>query len=462
MQQAEVADTDPTFRGVLRIREYRWVWLAGAQSGAGDQLARIAIVLLVYARSHSVAISALSYALTFLPALAGGVLLSGLADRYSRRTVMVSCDLIRLGLLTVLAFGALSTLGIDVLLVLIVLAGAPFSAAATAVLPDVVPPRNYVAAVSLSMITGQLAQLLAFAAGGACVAALGTRDTLLLDAVTYGVSAVMVRFGLSHRPAPDVPADQPSNGSRPSYLGQLAGGVRVVYRDRLLRYLLLLAWLPVFLIAPEAVAPAYARSLGGGATAAGLLMAAMPAGTVLGVWLFGRRGTEASRARMVPYLAAGTGAALLASWLSPNLPVSLALWSLSGFFAAYQISVMTRFVRRTPAHQRGQVVGLGGAGLVAVQGVGSVAAGLVASRWSPAAAVGLAGLAAFLVVAALLGPLRRAEREPSAGGSQSGVGAPSGAATEPAATEPAKSGPAGSGSTGTGPSIMSMPVPVTE
>ena len=40
---------DPTFRGALRVREYRLLWLAGAQSSAGDQLARIAIVLLVYA-----------------------------------------------------------------------------------------------------------------------------------------------------------------------------------------------------------------------------------------------------------------------------------------------------------------------------------------------------------------------------------------------------------------------------
>ncbi|HEX4726861.1 MAG TPA: MFS transporter, partial [Jatrophihabitans sp.] len=426
MQQAGVPDADPTFRGVLRIREYRWMWLAGGQSSAGDQLARIAIVLLVYARSGSAAISALSYALTFLPSLAGGVLLSGLADRYPRRTVMVSCDLIRLGLLLVLALAGLSTLGIDLLLVLIVLVGAPFSASSVALLPDVVPPRNYVAAVSLTMITGQLAQLLAFAAGGACVAALGTRTTLLLDAATFAVSAGLLWVGLQHRSAPDPSADRSSAAVGQSYLGRLVAGVRVVHQDRLLRYLLLLAWLPLFLIAPEAIAPAFARSLGGGPAAAGLLMAAQPAGAVLGVWLSSRRGTDAARARAVPYLAGGTGIALFASWAAPNLPIALALWLISGCCCAYQISVMTRFVRRTPAHQRGQVVGLGSAGLTAVQGIGSAVAGLLASRWSPAAAVGLAGLAAFLVVTALLGPLRRAERAPEPGASDGTGSAASG------------------------------------
>jgi MFS family permease len=435
MQQAGVPDADPTFRGVLRIREYRWMWLAGGQSSAGDQLARIAIVLLVYARSGSPAISAFSYALTFLPSLAGGVLLSGLADRYPRRTILVACDLSRLALLVALALGGLSTVGIDLLLVLIVLVGAPFSAASVALLPDVVPPRNYVAATSLAMITQQLAQLLAFAAGGACVAAIGTRNTLLLDAATYGVSACLLRFGLHCRPASNASS---STEPRPSYLGQLAAGIRVVYRDRLLRYLLLLAWLVMFVIAPEAIAPAYARSLGGGPTATGLLMAAMPAGAVLGVWLYSRRGSDAARARAAPYLAAGTGLALFASWASPNLLVSLALWLVSGFCGAYQISVMTRFVRRTPAHQRGQVVGLGSAGLIAVQGIGSVAAGLLASLWSPAAVVGLAGLSIVLVVAAALGPLRRAERTPEPGASDGTGSAASGSTSSgSAAIQPA-------------------------
>jgi len=134
-------------------------------------------------------------------------------------------------------------------------------------------------------------------------------------------------------------------------------------------------------------------------------MAAMPAGTAIGAWALGRRGSDAARARAVPYLAAVASAMLIVSWVSPALPVSFLLWLLCGFFGAYQISVMTRFVRRTPTHLRGQAVGLGAAGLVAVQGVGSVAAGILATAWSPGAAVGMAG------VAGVLGPLRRAERE---------------------------------------------------
>ena len=133
----------------------------------------------------------------------------------------------------------------------------------------------------------------------------------------------------------------------------------MITRDPLLRCLVLFAWLPVFYIVPEAIAPAYARSLGGGATATGLMMAAMPAGTAIGVWAFGRRGSDAARARAVPYLAAAAGAMLIGSWLSPALALSFLLWLCAGCVGAYQISVMTRFVRRTPIHLRGQAVGLG-------------------------------------------------------------------------------------------------------
>jgi MFS family permease len=186
--------------------------------------------------------------------------------------------------------------------------------------------------------------------------------------------------------------------------------MRVIYRDPLLRYLVLFAWMPVFYIVPEAIAPAYARSLGGGATTTGLLMAAMPAGTAIGAWAFGGRGSDAARARAVPYLAAASSVMLICCWAAPVLAVSLLLWLLCGVFSAYQISVTTRFVRRTPDHLRGQAVGLGSAGLIAVQGVGAVAAGVLASVWSPGAAVATAGAAGLLSVAALAAPLRRAER----------------------------------------------------
>jgi len=88
-----VNDKRVTFTDVLRVREFRILWLADAQSSAGDQIGRVALSVLVFERTSSAVLTAVAYALTFLPALIGGALLSSLADRLPRRRVMVLADL---------------------------------------------------------------------------------------------------------------------------------------------------------------------------------------------------------------------------------------------------------------------------------------------------------------------------------------------------------------------------------
>ena len=79
----------------LRVPEFRALWAAELVSVAGDQLARVGLSVLVFGRTGSAVWAAATYALTFLPALVGGVLLGRLADRHPRRQVMIVCDLVR-------------------------------------------------------------------------------------------------------------------------------------------------------------------------------------------------------------------------------------------------------------------------------------------------------------------------------------------------------------------------------
>ena len=76
---------------VLAVAEFRALWFAEAQSVFGDQLAKVALTILVYDRTNSPLFAALVYALTYLSALAGGLGLSQLADRFPRRPLMVTC-----------------------------------------------------------------------------------------------------------------------------------------------------------------------------------------------------------------------------------------------------------------------------------------------------------------------------------------------------------------------------------
>jgi hypothetical protein len=74
-----------TFREVFADREFRAIWLAELASIAGDQFARVALTVIVFHRTGSPLLTALTYAASYLPWLIGGLFLSSLADSYPRR-----------------------------------------------------------------------------------------------------------------------------------------------------------------------------------------------------------------------------------------------------------------------------------------------------------------------------------------------------------------------------------------
>ena len=101
-------------------------------SYAGDQFAQVAIAILVYGRTHSAFLTAPAYALTYLPPIAGGPLLSGLADLFPRRRVMIVCDVFWVGTVGLMAIPGIPFTLLCVLLFCTVLTGVPFSSARTA------------------------------------------------------------------------------------------------------------------------------------------------------------------------------------------------------------------------------------------------------------------------------------------------------------------------------------------
>src|SRR6266498_2491554 len=142
------------FRDVLAVREFRALWVADLLSVAGDQLARVGLAVLVYARTGSAAWTALAYVLTFLPALVGG---GSLADRFPRRGLMVGVDLIR----AVLAGLMVLPVPLPVLFVLVFLVaagGAPVTKAQQALLPAILGDR-YFTGLSVWTVTSQVARV---------------------------------------------------------------------------------------------------------------------------------------------------------------------------------------------------------------------------------------------------------------------------------------------------------------
>ena len=103
-----------TFRDVCAVREFRALWFSQILSAGGDRLALVALALLIYDRTRSPLLAAIAYAAGTLPYLIGALFLSGIADRFPRREVMVTCDVVRAALLILvaaIAFAALARSG---------------------------------------------------------------------------------------------------------------------------------------------------------------------------------------------------------------------------------------------------------------------------------------------------------------------------------------------------------------
>lgn len=382
----------------LRNREFRGLVAAQVSSELGDQLARLALASLILATSGSVLLTALAFGVSFLPAVVGSALLGRLADRRPRRSVMLVCDAVRtvvVGLLALVAAPGAPVLGLLALLFLAELCSAPFAAAHRSILPDVLPdPRQYLAASGLQRVLNQVDQALGLALGGVLIQLVPVQVALGVDAASFALSFLLVLGAVKRRPAA-VLTGLP--GMR-AYLRDLAAGARVTVADPVRRMLVLLAWgASVVLIAPEAVALAYARDAGFSDLGGGLLMAAVPTGAALGAYAIGRV-PPVRQVRVVLALATLACLPLVATFAEPPVAVAGVLWLVSGACQGFMVPLIATVNLATPPEQRGLVNGLAASGFGIATAGAFVLAGAVADATSPATAVGILGVVGLVLI----------------------------------------------------------------
>ena len=375
----------PSFRDVFAVAEFRALWLSYVLSLGGDRLALVALTLLVYDRSKSPLLAAVTFAAGFVPYLFGGMFLSGLADRLPRRSVMVGCDLLRCLLVVAMLAPGVPLAAMIALLYAVTLLQPPFDASRSAIVRDTVEGDSYALAMAVMGTTSRVVIVAGSALGGLVVALFGARPALGADAASFIASALLIQFGLRARP----PAA--ASAGAPGPMGQLKEGIRLVFGDPVLRTLMGLGWLAAFYEVPEGLAAPYAGRLGGGAVAAGLLLATSQLGAAISTPLFTKKIGPLTRLRWMGPMAAASCGILAVTILRPNLVVSMALFAVSNSLAMYQIAANTAFVERIPNEKRGQAFGLANAGLVVGQGVAFAVAGAAAEVVPPSTVVALSG-----------------------------------------------------------------------
>jgi MFS family permease len=367
----------PDSLDVLRMREFRLLFSGHAVSVVGDRMVVVALAFAVLEIGGSTSDVGLVLAAGTFP-LVATVLVGGVvADRVSRRAVMVVADLVRVA--SQGAMAALLIAGAGEVWMLALLAGVTgaatgfFSPALTGLLPEVVPPEQLQPANALRTSATSTGEILGPAVAGVLVAAAGAGWAIGIDAVTFAVSAACLAM---LRVPTRVVAQR-----RSSFVADLRGGW-VAFRSR--------RWIWTFVVyfaignllwgAWSALGPIVAKRDLGGAAAWGTVLAAVGVGALAGSLLATH--VKPSRPLLFAALTDGLFALPLAFLAAaPPLPVLACGALLAGVGMALAISVWESTLQRhVPSESLSRVSSYDWFGSLALYPLGLAV-------WGPVAAV---------------------------------------------------------------------------
>lgn len=177
-----------------RNRDFRQLWLGQVVSQMGDWFDTIALYTIVLNLTGSGRAVGLVLVARFLPSVVVGPASGVIADRFSRRSIMIMSDVVRavvvLGFLLVRSAEQLWL--VYVLTVIQLVFSTFFEPARTAAIPSIVAPRDLIAANTISSATWSTMLTLGAAIGGLITGWVGTDAAFILDSLTYLLSAVLI------------------------------------------------------------------------------------------------------------------------------------------------------------------------------------------------------------------------------------------------------------------------------
>jgi len=389
-------------RAVLRLPEFRKLFVAQAISDVGDGMTFTALLLLVNNLTHSPAALAVLAIAVAVPSMVGGIIAGTYADRLDRRRIMIVSDSIRS--LLVLGFVAAGT--IDRLPILYVLAftqaaiGTFFSPARGALIPRVVPPEGLMAANGLGT-----------AVIGVLIATSGTYwPAFVFDAATFGASVLIVmRVDRAVGAVENAAAGRDTRGVGASALD----GLQLIGRSpTLLATILGLSIAGLGLGAVNLLfVPFLIDTLHASAAWVGPIEGAQTLSMILAAGLVAVLARRVSPPAMVVGGLAGVGILIAALFAAPSVWVLLIITFGFGWFVTpAQAATQTIVQSVTTDAVRGRVIGALQASMSTTQIVSIAVAGVVASIIG-IRQVFLAGGLICLVAAAIAAALFRMDRQ---------------------------------------------------
>jgi MFS family permease len=385
-----------TYRELFRTPEFTPFFVASCVQVAAQTMSGLALATLIYAATGSPLLAALAMFGPSITQVIGAATLLSAADRLPPRAMM-TC----LSLAFAIGTAVLAIPGVpvweDFAIVSFLGLGASLGGAVRyGLLNKVVGQGGYLLGRSMLNMSVGAMQICGFAAGGVLLTLLSPRTILLLGAVLYIAGAVVVRSGLTRRPA--------QAAGRPSVKDTWRTNAQL-WSDPARRYIYVALWVPNGLIVGcESLFVAYAPRH------SGLLFVSAAAGMLAGDTLAGRFIPARWRENLGAPLRVLLASPYLVFAVRPGLAVAAAVVVVASLGYCASLLLQERLITLVPEELSGQALGLASSGTLAMQGVGAAVAGTVAQWTSPATA--MATMAAIsLAVTVILAPgLRPAVR----------------------------------------------------
>lgn len=390
----------PARRGplaALRHRDFRRIWIANVVSDMGTWMQLVTVATIVARRTGSALETGLVAVATFGPQALSAPIAGVMADRFERRSLYLKILCAQTIGATVLAV-AIGHGAAPHTLTLIVLGqglvGSMANPVAAAILPELVPREDLLAASSLSSVSWNAGRIAGPMAAAASVAAFGPTWSIAGNAVSFAVLFVSVHSIKRRFP--------PHRGDDAGFFKRLRAGASALRRSRTCTFAFQASMASQFLIGPFiGLIPFYAREvLRGGQNEASILYVAMGIGALTGSLAVTTVVARIGRPRAVVGQLAAAIMVLIGLAYAPGRVSATFGLALFGFLYIPSFVGLTSVLPRdSPPAARGRISSLFSACIGTAYSSGVVCMGALADRTSMRTAL----LAGSSILTVLLG-----------------------------------------------------------
>ena len=378
---------------LLEHRSFVAYWGARTSTNGAYQMQAVAVGWQIYALTGSAFDLGLVGLVQFFPVVVLGVLIGHIADRYDRRVVVGTCQVVKAVAAAAFAVGTIGGfLTRDVMLAILFVSGtarAFETPTMHTLVPGIVPPEILPRAIAASATASQTAIICGPALGG-LLYIFGASTVYLTCTAVFVLASVLVSQIQMQRTPPD---------KKPVTLDAVFAGFRYIRHNKVVLGAISLDLFAMLLGGVTALLPIYAKDvLMTGPWGLGLLRSAPALGALaVSVWLAHHQ-LERHVGRVLFSAIAAFGAATIAFAFSTSIALSMAALAIYGAADAVSVVIRHSLVQtRTPSEMLGRVMAVNFMFTGTSGTLGEFRAGTVAAMFGAFTSVLVGGVGAIIV-----------------------------------------------------------------